>query len=179
MNLFLYTAILLVVGLFVLTVLFSGDDLRYVLRFRQHEWYRELRRDYFTSRVQFWRDWRSAKRFAAANSPWIYASGVGAFGLLFAGALLLSDMPEPLRASELAHADPLTDSYVTLVTRVDTEDLPASRVVPTGCPIGTLSSISMSAVGCPVDAAKPASLVVPRSCPVLLPICLPRFLTSL
>ena len=98
---YLYVAILVVIGLFVLTVVFSGRDLGYLLDFKRHEWYRELRRDYFTSRLQFWREWRGLKLFARANSPWLYGLGIGALGLCLVTGLLLVDLPRPLSAAVL------------------------------------------------------------------------------
>lgn len=104
---YLYLALIVVIGLFVLTVMFSGHDLGYLLNFKRHEWYREMRRDYFTSRLQFWREWRGLKRFARTNAPWLYGLGVGIFGLCLAMGLLLGDLPKPVSAAELAYNDGL------------------------------------------------------------------------
>ena len=90
----------LVAGFLFLFVVFSGQtDIGYLFDFTRHEWFRELRRDYFTCRQQFWREWRLLKRFARANSAWIYAALFGTVGLVLTVTLLIVNLPHELKAS--------------------------------------------------------------------------------
>ncbi len=119
---YLYLAILVVIGLFVLTVVFSGRDLGYLFDFKRHEWYRELRRDYFTSRLQFWREWRGLKQFARTNSPWLYGVGIGGLGLCLVTGLLLVDLPKPVRAGILTgDEDPNNHRFATHVSPINSK----------------------------------------------------------
>ena len=126
---YLYLAIPFAIGLFFLSVLFSGRGLGYVLDLRQHEWYRELRRDYFTSRQQFWREWRGLKQFGRTNWPWLYGLGVGVCGLFLAAGLLLADLPEPISAAEVAADAPGTHQFATHVSTINSKAAAESFIV--------------------------------------------------
>ncbi|MFK7817996.1 MAG: hypothetical protein AB8G99_04715 [Planctomycetaceae bacterium] len=87
-------------GFLFLFVVFSGQtDVGYLIHITRHEWYRELRRDYFTSRQQFWREWRKLKQFGRQNGPWIYATLFGSIGLIATVILLVVNLPQELKAS--------------------------------------------------------------------------------
>ncbi len=92
--------------LFVLVVTTGEQNLSLVLDIRHHEWFRELRRDYYTSRQQFWRDWRLFRRYARENRPWLLAGLSGAVCMLLGISLLILSLPAEARTSRTSLSQP-------------------------------------------------------------------------
>lgn len=115
-----------------LFVVFSGQsDLGYLFNISRHEWFRELRRDYHTSWQQFWREWRSLKRFARENRPWIFASLFGAIGLIFSVTLLIVNLPHELKASvREVYSEHVSAEQRAFVTQTGTLDTRTDALPP-------------------------------------------------
>jgi uncharacterized repeat protein (TIGR01451 family) len=162
------------VGFLFLLFVFSGQtDIGYLLNITRHEWYRELRRDYFTSRQQFWRDWRKLKQFGRVNGPWIYATLFGSVGLIATVILLIVNLPQELKASvQNVYSEHVETGESLFVTREGTIDT-RTRVVKFGEPLAEDSSVLVfvpSVLKTPLVKADP---VVPP--PILRSAPAPRF----
>lgn len=121
----LFVSVTFVIGLLFVAAIVGGEGaIVRVFDVRQHEWYRELSRDWVTSQQQFWRDWRLLKRFAHVNAPWLYASASGLVGLTLTVILVIANMPESTRANVAGMFEPTTlaaaDHDLTTTGAIDT-----------------------------------------------------------
>lgn len=117
---FLYSIGLAAVVAFGLVLLSRDSRYSYLLDVTQHEWYRELRRDYHTSRQQLRTDWRLLRSFADRNRPWMWASGFGLLGIILSGSVLIMNLPEAVHAGVAVRRSASQESDAAAEPTIDT-----------------------------------------------------------